>query len=263
MGKIGRIFVFVFFFCMAVIGPQAVFALDPEYDMTQNEQILITAESFAAAENGFLWVRYQAKSDGCLTVQAASPTAFALPAKGSLALYNSAKSAALSDKSISYNTAYKENPFWTEFTFGMKANQIYYIRIKGDNAILLTGIFQEIRDRSGGTKAAARRLKRGQERRGLMAAGTAETDWYKITLGKAQQLKIWCNAKTNGKFRLTLYSGTQQIGSRNLYATENENRMIFYLTKGGKDKGLKAGTYYVKIEKENESSCGSYDIRWK
>ena len=264
MGKKRWVFLLSAVVCMLWAAPKAVLAADTEYDLNQNREITITQENSHAVSGNYSWLKYKPNKDGYLTVKTAAPLGAPGPSTGYLTLYNSTKSTPLSSKSIFYNTAHAQNPFWNEFTFGLRSGMTYYIRVKGDNAVTLSYTFKKTKDTSGDTKAKAKSIKKNKQKTGLMLAGVTDTNWYRLTLKKAQKLRIYYNAKTSGSFKITVYSSNQQIGSRNIYYTSGQRKLVYYqyLRKGNKTTGLAAGTYYIKIEKVNSASSGYYEIKW-
>lgn len=222
------------------------------------------SQTYTATES-YTWILYTAKQDGALTISAKDATAAQTGAKGYLALYNSAKSQLLSAKAIYYNTANSGNSVWYKTVFGVQQDQSYYIRVKAQNAVTITASFKKIQDRSGAVRTTATTLKKNKMRTGVLPAGSSQPDWYQVILPKQQKLKLYYQAKTGGAFKLTLYSGTRALASRIIYQTKEQQRLSFglYETSTNKTVGLNAGTYTVKIEKNDSLSSGYYKLKWK
>lgn len=251
--------------CLFCIFPETVFGAkeEKEYNLNRHSRITITKEESYGVSDQYTWLKYVPSEDGCLTVQMSSPEGSAENATGYIALYNSSKSSRLSSKAIFYNTAH-ENPFWHEFTFGVRKDQTYYVRVRGDNGVTVSGTFTKINDKSGSIKTKAEVLKKNKSRTGLIPAGTSETDWYKIKLTKQKRLRLYYFAKTNGRFRMTIYRGKQMIGRRNIYYTSGEKKIVLYQysTTTKKKSGMKKGNYFITIERANTASSGYYRLRW-
>ena len=252
--------------CVFCIFPQTLFAAEKEkeYDFNKNNCITITREESYAVSGKYTWLKYIPSEDGCLIVQMSAPEGSVENATGYIALYNSTKSSILSSKSIFYNTTHSNNPFWYEFSFGLRKGQTYYIRVRGDNGVTVSGKFTKIDDKSGVSKTKAKVIKKNKIKTGLVPAGVSETDWYKIKLPKQKKLHIYYQAKTSGSFKMTIYQGKNLIGSRNIYYTSGEKKITLYqYSKTTKKKtGLKKGNYFVTIQRTNSASSGYYTIKW-
>lgn len=260
----GILFALICIFCTF---PQTLFAAEneKEYDFNKNDRITITKEESYAVSGQYTWLKYVPSEDGCLIVQMSTPEGSVEDATGYIALFNSSKSSILSSKTIFYNTTHKNNPFWHEFTFGLRKDQTYYIQIRGDNGAAVSGTFKKIDDKSGSSKAKAKVIKKNKTKTGLIPAGVSETDWYKIKLPKQKKLHIYYQAKTSGSFKMTIYQGKNLIGSRNIYYTSGEKKITLYQYSKttNKKSGLKKGNYFVTIERTNSASSGYYQIKWK
>lgn len=264
-GKYYRSLLFMLI-CLIFFFPKTVFAAETEkeYDLNKHNRITITQNESYAASGKYTWLKYVPSADGCLTLQMASPEGSAENATGYIALFNSSKSSRLSSKAIFYNTTHKNNPFWYEFTFGLRKNQTYYVRVRGDNGVTVSQTFQTINDKSGDSKTKAKVLKQNKNRTGFIPAGTSKTCWYKIKLTKQKRLRLFYSAKTSGSFRLTIYRGKQLIGRRNIYYTSGEKKIVLYQYSSAAKKktGVKKGNYFITIERANTASSGSYKLRW-
>ena len=252
--------------CMFCLFPKTASAAEQEkeYNLNKQNRITITREKSHAVTGQYTWLKYVPAEDGCLTIQMSSPEGSAENATGYIALYNSSKSSTLSSKSIFYNTEHQNNPFWYTFSFGLRKNQTYYIRVRGDNGVTVLGTFTKINDTSGISKTKAKSIKANKTKTGLIPAGVSNTDWYKIKLPKQKRLRIYYQAKTTGSFKMTIYQGKNLIGSRNIYYTSGEKKIVLYqYSKTTKKKtGLKKGNYFVSIERSNSASSGYYKIKW-
>lgn len=257
----GILVMLIYLFC---VFPETASAAEQEYDLNKHNRIIIAQSESYAASGRYTWLKYVPSEDGCLTIHISSPENSAGNATGYIALFNSTKSSRLSSKAIFYNTAHQNNPFWYEFTFGLRKNQTYYVRVRGDNAAAVSAAFTKINDKSGSSKEKAKVLKKNKTRTGFIPAGASKTGWHKIKLTKKKRLRLYYSAKTSGSFRMTIYRGKQVIGRRNIYYTSGERKIVLYQysTATKKKTGMKKGNYFITIERANAASSGSYQLRW-
>lgn len=263
MGKKIRILLLVVC-CLLFTVPQQVSAKDKEVNFNKSITIL---KKYSYTESGkYVWLKYKPNADGYLTIRAGKPKKKSPDAKGYLALYDSTKNRMLSSKSIFYHTGYGKNPYWNSTTFGMRKDQIYYIRVKAEGAVKFSGKFTKTNDQSGTSMTRALHLKKNKLKKGLIPAGVANEDWYKIKLDKRQTLHLYYSAETKGSFRISLYLGRnkRKIGVRNIYYTAKETKISFnqYNETAKKKTGMDPGDYYIKVERANNISSGYYRIRW-
>lgn len=254
----------LFFICIL---PQGVSAADTkkdlEYDFNKNKTVSIPKFNSYPESKRYTWLKYKPAADGYLTVEALDLGETDESAKGYLTLYDSSKTRRLSSGTIFYNTANSDKR-WRQFVFGLQKGNVYYLRIKSENAAEFTRTFKKIKDVSGATRNKAKKLKKNQTRTGLIPANVSDTDWYQIDLTKKQQLRLFYQAKTNGCFRLTLYYGSKQLKTHNIYYTSGEIKLTIYNrdTYTKKKTGMNAGKYFIKIERANTTSSGFYRIKW-
>lgn len=254
--------------CIFSLLPVTVLAADTEYDLNKKKTVTITDRASYDASGKYTWLKYQPKSDGYLTLRISNPSGALENAKGYLALYNSTKGSLLSSKTIFYNMANSKNAYWRKFTFGLRKGQVYYIRVKSDNAVKLAREFKKVKDKSGSLKTNAYSLKKNKTSVGLIPAGSVNADWYKINLTKKQKINLYYNAKisgTGGSFRISVYADKRLIGVRNIYYTSSQRRITLcqYNKTTRKTTSLNTGVYYLKIERANLTSSGYYKIKWK
>lgn len=233
----------------------------------KNKNITIReGETFKKAKE-YIWISYQPKADGYLTIQ--NVNVGNVPANGYLALYNKTKSVALSSRSIAYSGKYsgKNSSFWTKNVFGLRKGETYYIRVKAYTVVTLKSSFKKVQDKAGALQSKALNVKKNKTKTGLIPAGGTTPDWYKINLTKNQKIKLYYNIRTKGSFRLSLYTGRRRLASR-VVSSQGEQKMTIAVekidTKGKRTyKALQKGTYYLKVEPETSLSSGYYTIKWK
>ena len=258
--KIGILFAVFILICIV---PKPSFASDRSVNFNKKKSVVIKEADCYAKSGNYTWLRYKPSANGYLSVKASTPQNALSFSKGYLALYDSTKSRVLSSKQIFYNTMHSGTAYWSPFIFGLEKGNVYYIRVKGENAVAFSRKFTKVSDKSGASYTSALSLKKNKMKTGLIPAGVSNADWYKITLTKQQNLRLYYNAKTHGKFKLTLYYGTQPVGVRYVYYTQKLQKIIFSMTYQNKKIGMRPGTYYVKMERENASSSGYYKLKWK
>lgn len=250
------LFAFIYILC---IFPHKAAAAETEYNFNKNKSVTITDQKCHAATGEYTWLKYTAKADGYLTVKLAKADGSVSDAKGYVSLFDSRKSA-LSSKSIFYNTENSRSAFWYEVTFGLKKGQKYYIRIMGENGVKVSRTFTKLKDKAGATRVKAKKLNKNKSRKGLIEAGAANADWYKIKLTKNQKIRLYYDVRSRGGFKISLYYGKQRISSRNIRYTFNQGKITYYLA--NKKKVLIPGTYYIKVEQADTSSSGFYKLKW-
>ncbi len=248
--------------CFLCMLPQKVSAKEASF--TKNSSVTISESESYAASGSYTWIKYKASADGYLKVQASALEGSTDGAKGYIALYDSTKAKLLSSKTIFYNTTYSSNPYWCKFYFGLSKGQTYYLRIKAENGVKLLRSFQKVSDKSGALQTSALTLKKNTSKTGLIPAGVVNTDWYQIKLTKKQKIRLYYNAKTSGSFKISIYSGTKCIGTRNVYFTSELKKLTLcqYQKSTGKTTGMEKGVYYVKIERTDTTSSGYYKLKW-
>lgn len=264
MGKKWRVFMALLAFGLLCMLPRQTLAADLEADWNANAAITIQDAQSYAVTGGYAWLKYVAPANGYLTVRISNPEGATAHATGYLALYNSAKSTVLSSRSVFYNAAYPDNAYWNAFTFGLQKGQTYYLRIKGDNGVRVSRKFQKVKEAGGVSKAKAVSVKKNKKKAGVIFAGSSNADWYAIRLTKRQKLRLRYTVKANGGLKISIFSVKQQIGSRNVYTTTGQKKMVLYqyLPTSKKTTGLEAGTYYVKVERADSGSSGYYTLKW-
>lgn len=267
MRKKYQYFILLAAFCVLCMIPKTVSAVEKEYDLNKKDTVTISKKNSYGASGNHTWLRYKPSADGYLTIKMSDPKNAQSHASGYIALFNQTKQTALSSKAIFYNTEHAKNAYWNKFVFGVQKGQTYYLRIQGENAVKITRKFTITNDQSGATRETARNLKAKAAVKGLIPAGVFNADWYKIHLTKRQRISFYYDAKvsgTGGSFKVSVYSGTKLIASRNLYYTSGQRK--FNICRQNKTTkkmtGMEAGTYYVKIERANVSSSGFYKFKW-
>ncbi|MCI9418174.1 MAG: hypothetical protein HFI82_12365 [Eubacterium sp.] len=262
MGKNVRRYVLIAAIAVLCMLPQKILAQNTEYDLNQNKTVTIAQKDSYADSGNYTWLKYTPKADGRLTITLSDPEYAAQNAKGYIALYNGTKTRILSSKSIFYNTQNSNHAFWNEIAFGLQKGQSYYIRIKGDSGVKITRTFSKIKNKAGSLKSKAVTIKKNKFKSGIIPAGVSTADWYKVKLTKKQKIRIYYNIKSRGTFKISFYSGSQLYASQNVSYTAKQKKFTIYLEVSQKQTGLQPGVYYIKIERADSGSSGSYKIKW-
>ncbi|MCM1257225.1 MAG: hypothetical protein NC307_05175 [Roseburia sp.] len=235
----------------------------------KNKNITIREEETFNKVKEYIWISYQPKSDGYLTIR--NVNVGNVPANGYLALYNKTKSYALSSRSISYSGKYSNKnsaaEYWTKNVFGLRKGEIYYIRVKAFTAVTLKSSFKKLEDKAGALQTKALNVKKNKTKTGLIPAGGTTPDWYKIKLKKNQKIQLYYNIHTKGSFRLSLYSARRRLASKVISSQGSQKLTIAVqqTSTNGKitKKALSKGTYYIKFEPANNLTSGYYTFKWK
>ncbi|MCM1257227.1 MAG: hypothetical protein NC307_05185 [Roseburia sp.] len=248
-------------------------------NFNSSETVTISEENSYAVTGAYTWVKYKAPNNGYITVTASSglpkntvsststtvtikdpatgqqSTIPRTYAKGKWCLYNSKKSTALSSNDAFRTNSTKATDL--SQTYGVKKNTTYYLRVSSDSNLSIKCKFTKISENSGSSKAKAKSIKKNTTVKGIIAAGDKAVDWYKITLPKKQVLHIYFSGKTNDKIKIT-FSGTYLKTAKKYIVKGNINTQHTYTT-----ERAQPGNYYVKVERNNSKSSGSYTLKWK
>ncbi|MCI5721393.1 MAG: hypothetical protein MR328_02855 [Firmicutes bacterium] len=153
-------------------------------------------------------------------------------------------------------------------SYGLAAGT-YYLLVKGDALEELPSVdFMSVDDKIGSTKAKAVSIyKNGSEKTGVITAKQKKTScqWYKFKVNKAQKVTIRIAGKTNGsglKFTIMDKNGSSVVRTIDSDTPERSIRFFSIVNKKQQEK-LAAGTYWIKVQKVDESGDGYYSIKWK
>lgn len=172
-----------------------------------------------------------------------------------LTLCNSKKEP-ISDECYNYSETNNRQVFGVKKgTYFIKVNSLYGYRIKAT--------LKAQSDAAGSSKSKAKTIEIGKTVKGLIYATdkTSKVDWYKFVLPKRQSVKITfkgnvCNGTGGFKMvivppsNVTLYGNTPDIGYGTGFTTISES-----------DGTWSKGTWYIKVTKTGENTCGNYSIK--
>ncbi|MFG6383344.1 MAG: hypothetical protein K1V96_03680 [Lachnospiraceae bacterium] len=168
-------------------------------------------------------------------------------------------------------------------TYGVTKGKTYYFKVKSYGGIKVTAEVKSVKKGSNTSKTKAKTLSKNKDVTGVILANDKKVDWYKIKLTKKQKINLTYKVKTNGArlsgssiyydngIKITLCkSNGKAIGGSTLASLKYPSDTITYYTKVTNtftgqswQEGLNKGTYYVRVERYNASSSGSYTIKWK
>lgn len=179
-----------------------------------------------------------------------------------------------------YDINFKKANCYTR-TYGIKKNTTYYFAVKSSAGIKLTANVTAVAKGSNSSLAKAKTLSKNKKAEGVMIAGDSTADWYKITLSKSAKIQLIYTAKTNGTIAIpddkmgilvsfyksdgTLFYEKGKEKSEDYLSDVVPSRWFrFYrLDSKGKELGLDAGTYYVRVQRLTKRSSGQYTLKWR
>lgn len=165
-------------------------------------------------------------------------------------------------------------------TYGVKKGATYYIKVESVGGVKVSATVKAVKKSAGTKRSNAKTLAKGKTASGVIVAGSSAADWYKIKLTKKQQLKLIYSAKTNGavasgkyiyysngiKFTLYKSDGKPFVSDYDMANLLNSSGTGTYYLENTYTKaksGLNPGTYYIKVERYNNTSSGYYTLKWK
>lgn len=258
-------FCICFFLCSLFLFTQSIQAEDLNFN--NSKTVTIKDQESYPSTRQYIWIKYKAPADGYISLKANYASATAKYSFGGWSLYDSSKYIPLSDKNISYNTKQSDSSYWHSSTFGVKKNSIYYLRVKAYNGVKITCSFKKINEKAGAKRLSAVSLKKNKSKTGLVLAGNDIPDWYKVKLSQKSSLNLYFKVRSEGKFRISLYSEAGKGLCYKIFEyTPKEQKISIRLRnlKTGKiTSKVDAGTYYIKIERADGTSNGYYTLKWK
>lgn len=179
-------------------------------------------------------------------------------------------------KARSVKLTYSSDSDFYKVHFGVKKGVTYYLKVSGiyinlkeaDLKGLKYGIKYSIKgvtQRNISKKSKAKTLKRKATATSTLfvANGSTENDWYKFKVDEKKKTQFKINAKemtkgSNDKLTITVYKGSNKVGTATLKAGYSDTFTITYGTTAGK---ANKGTYYIKVHRNSKLS-GKYTIKY-
>lgn len=243
---------------LSVSGDFSVLAADDNFnyhstvDIPDQESYPVTGQ--------YKWIRYRAPKDGYITVKASYGSKKYTYSLGYWRLYDSKKKTALSADKISYTTQSGTDAYARTSYFGVKKGKTYYLRVQAYDGVKISCRFKQVKEQSASSRKKAKTLKKSKTVTGIVLPKDKTKDWYKIRLSKAQKIRLYYKIRSDGRFKLSLYSGSGAKLCSGTYGYAAQVRQININQNGQK---LNPGTYYFKWEPADSYSCGYYTVKWK
>ncbi|MGN0733087.1 MAG: hypothetical protein ACI4LC_02810 [Emergencia sp.] len=154
-------------------------------------------------------------------------------------------------------------------SYGVSAGT-YYLLVDGEDGLaeVPSVTFEAVDNNSGSTKAKAVSVYKGRaEKEGIITAKQKQTacQWYKFKVSKAQKVTIRITGKTNGnglKFTIMDKNGSTVVRTIDGDTSVREVSLYSIVNKK-KQQQLAPGTYWIKVQKVDETGSGYYSIKWK
>ena len=145
--------------------------------------------------------------------------------------------------------------------FGIKANRKYKIscttyKKATDRGYVIFVIAGSEPNQSGVSKAKATVIEKGDNKSGLIIAGSKKAQWFQFTKDTDFPTNVTCRGLTNNKFKVQLYKGKKVL--KTAYITQSKMQQEIKILDS---VNLQTGTYYLKVTPIKKSS-GFYSIGW-
>lgn len=150
------------------------------------------------------------------------------------------------------------------------AKGTYYIKVTTNNDVFrIRPTLSTAADKTGATKAKARKMTRNGAKIGGVVTATDKTskvDWIKIVNSKTQANYLYIDAEiTSGTIQAEIIGlNGKSMGTLNLseYSPSAGGKM-YTIGSGYSGNTLAKGTYYVKIKKKTAKTSGTYKVYLK
>lgn len=147
--------------------------------------------------------------------------------------------------------------------FGVEKGKTYYIATKAGYKDVYNLIykFTSVKEKSGSKQSKAVYIKKNKTIKGVQLANNKKSgnDWYKIKLTKNQKIKFYITGRSTGNINIKIIPANKNMIIYGDTLRLSENGKGKYQTK---DK-FSAGTYYLKVYKNDKKASGYYSIKWK
>ena len=222
---------------VSVIGiiPQDVSAADFTIPGKGTQIVQIPDESCFEIAGVETYIQFKPAATGYVTVKAQNISAIYTDTWGGISLCNAARKV-ISENDERYYTEYSDAKY-TTMTFGVKAKTTYYLRVKAMGGTKITASFKKLKV----NKKALSNSKKAKTN------GTSGYSGIKVTFCKSNKKNFLSNSY--------IFASRSQSTDRVTFLKRNVYT--------GKETGIDAGTYYVKVEPYTVSSSGYYTLKWK
>ena len=145
-----------------------------------------------------------------------------------------------------------------------KKKTTYYLKLTAYAGAKVDANIVKVNEKSGTKKAKAKAITKNKAVQGTIIANNKAVDWYKFNVTKKQYLKVFWKADTNYGIKFTFYEGKRSLGTVEAAYTNSKWNNAYIVNKlTGKKIKVNPGTFYVKVERYNANSSGTYSIKWK
>lgn len=173
---------------------------------------------------------------------------------GKVTLLSSSKKTTYSNAISAYSSSD------ANITYGVRKGTTYTLKVTSnsnyDGMYRLKYSNKSVTEKSGTSRSKAVTVSRNSTKKGYIAAGSSQADWYKIKLTKST-MKITLSGATCDKIVAKLYNSKGKAVSSST-ASISRSGYNYYLS----GKNLKKGTYYIKVYRANSKSSGYYNLKW-
>ncbi len=227
------------------------------------------------------YIKYKAGVTGTITLKMTNKSGKSSYTAGYLTLCNSKKKV-IGTANEYYDTYDDDSRYFTR-TYGVKKGVTYYFRVKAYAGVKITATVKSVKDLKNHSKTKAKSLKAKSTVTGLIKANDKTADWYKITVPANKKVRITVTANTNGLVETsTAYKSSGGIkatlmnskgkpwassgGSFYASVVKKSNKCEYYRENiYGVKKGVSdtKTTFYIKVERLNAASSGSYTLKWQ
>lgn len=218
------------------------------------------------------YIKFKAGATGTITVKMSNASSEYAYAYGNITLMNSKKKA-LGKTREGWNTNYDNSAYYTR-AYGVKKGQTYYLAVQSASGVKVSATVKAVKKGKNTSKGKATKLNAGKKVTGVIIAGDSKADWYKLSLTGNKRIKLNYSAKTNGdndksgikvtfcnsKGKKFLYNSYDWVSP---FAPSSWTKYYRRNSVTGAQTGLASGTYFVKVERYNKTSSGSYTLSWK
>lgn len=218
------------------------------------------------------YIKFKAGATGTITVKMSNASSEYAYSYGYLTFCNSKKKVIGRTKEA-WSTNYSDSAYYTR-TYGVKKGQTYYFAVQSASGVKVSATVKAVKKGKNTSKSKATKLNAGKKATGVIIAGDSKADWYKISVNGNQRVKLSYSAKTNGdvdkngiKVTFCNSNGKKFLSNSSDWVSPfTPSSWTKYFRRNsvtGKETGLASGTYYIKVERYNKTSSGSYTLSWK
>lgn len=194
------------------------------------------------------YLKFKATNNGYVTISTDN-------LYGTVTLMNSTAKTAYSNAITAYSSSN------ANITYGVKKGNTYTLKVvsksNSDGMYRIKYSNKKITEKSGTKRTKAVSVSRNTTKKGFIAAGSSQADWYKIKVTKST-VKITLTGATNDKIVAKLYNSKGKAVSSST-ASISRSGYNYYL----KGTNMKKGTYYIKVYRGNSKSSGYYNLKWQ